>query len=88
MLLAAGITRVLVVLCGLVGFVGLLVPHLTRGLLGATGCYNLLMCGAGRGFSLGLRPAGVPALSSRRTTGGLGHGPVEGALLRIFVLKK
>ena len=30
-------------LCGPVGFVGLLVPHLTRGLLGTAGHYNLLM---------------------------------------------
>ena len=43
-LLAAGLTGGVVALCGPVGFVGLLVPHLTRGLLGTTGRYNLLMC--------------------------------------------
>ena len=43
-LLAAGLTGGVVALCGPVGFVGLLVPHLTRGLLGATGRYNLLIC--------------------------------------------
>ena len=34
----------MVALCGPVGFVGLLVPHLTRWLLGTTGRYNLLIC--------------------------------------------
>ncbi|GAB3328629.1 iron ABC transporter permease [Hymenobacter humi] len=43
-LLAAGLTGGVVALCGPVGFVGLLVPHLTRGLLGTTGRYNLLGC--------------------------------------------
>ncbi len=43
-LLAAGLTGGVVALCGPVGFVGLLVPHLTRGLLGTTGRYNLLVC--------------------------------------------
>ena len=43
-LLAAGLTGGVVALCGPVGFVGLLIPHLTRGLLGATGRYNLLIC--------------------------------------------
>ncbi|GAA4347379.1 hypothetical protein GCM10023185_02440 [Hymenobacter saemangeumensis] len=43
-LLAAGLTGGVVALCGPVGFVGLLIPHLTRGLLGTTGRYNLLFC--------------------------------------------
>ena len=43
-LLAAGLTGGVVALCGPVGFVGLLIPHLTRGLLGTTGRYNLLIC--------------------------------------------
>ena len=43
-LLAAGLTGGVVALCGPVGFVGLLIPHLTRGLLGATGRYNLVFC--------------------------------------------
>ncbi len=43
-LLAAGLTGGVVALCGPVGFVGLLVPHLTRGLLGTTGRFNLLVC--------------------------------------------
>jgi len=43
-LLAAALTGGVVALCGPVGFVGLLVPHLTRGLLGATGRYNALGC--------------------------------------------
>lgn len=43
-LLAAGLTGGVVALCGPVGFVGLLAPHLTRGLLGATGRYNALGC--------------------------------------------
>jgi iron complex transport system permease protein len=42
--LAAALTGGVVALCGPVGFVGLLVPHLTRGLLGTTGRYNLLGC--------------------------------------------
>ncbi|SFQ71316.1 FecCD family ABC transporter permease [Hymenobacter arizonensis] len=43
-LLAAALTGGVVALCGPVGFVGLLVPHLTRGVLGTTGRYNLLVC--------------------------------------------
>ena len=43
-LLAAGLTGGVVALCGPVGFVGLLIPHLTRGLLGTTGRYNLVVC--------------------------------------------
>ena len=43
-LLAARLTGGVVALCGPVGFVGLLMPHLTRGLLGATGRYNMLVC--------------------------------------------
>ena len=42
--LAAGLTGGVVALCGPVGFVGLLIPHLTRGLLGTTGRYNLVVC--------------------------------------------
>ena len=42
--LAAGLTGGVVALCGPVGFVGLLAPHLTRGLLGTTGRLNLLVC--------------------------------------------
>ena len=42
-LLAAGLTGGVVALCRQVGCVGL-VPHLTRGLLGTTGRYNLLVC--------------------------------------------
>ncbi|MBO2010790.1 FecCD family ABC transporter permease [Hymenobacter negativus] len=43
-LLAAGLTGGVVALCGPVGFVGLLAPHLTRRLLGTTGRYNILIC--------------------------------------------
>jgi iron complex transport system permease protein len=43
-LLAAGLTGGVVALCGPVGFVGLLVPHLTRGLLGSTGRFNIVFC--------------------------------------------
>ena len=42
--LAAALTGGVVALCGPVGFVGLLAPHLTRGLLGTTGRFNLLVC--------------------------------------------
>ena len=41
---ASGLTGVIVALCGPVGFVGLMVPHLTRWLLGVTGRLNLLFC--------------------------------------------
>ena len=41
---AAALTGGVVALCGPIGFVGLLVPHLTRGLLGATGRFNLAFC--------------------------------------------
>ena len=40
----AALTGGVVALCGPVGFVGLLVPHLTRGLLGTTGRFNLVFC--------------------------------------------
>ena len=50
-LLAAGLTGGVVALCGQVGCVGL-VPHLTRGLLGTTGRYNLLVCAALDGIFL------------------------------------
>ena len=61
--------RGLVALCGPVGFVGLLVPHLTRRLLGTTGRVNLLFCAVlGGGFLLACDllarllypPAGLP----------------------------
>ena len=88
-LLAAGLTGGVVALCGPIGFVGLLVPHLTRGLLGTTGRYNLLVLrGAGRQLSAGLRLAGPPALPARRAARGPGHGPVRGTLLRIFAAEK
>jgi iron complex transport system permease protein len=67
--LAAGLTGGVVALCGPVGFVGLLVPHLTRGLLGATGRFNVLFCaGLGGAFLLACDllarllypPAGLP----------------------------
>ncbi|MBF9142344.1 FecCD family ABC transporter permease [Hymenobacter properus] len=67
--LAAGLTGGVVALCGPVGFVGLLVPHLTRGLLGTTGRFNLLFCAVlGGGFLLACDllarllypPAGLP----------------------------
>ena len=56
-------------LCGPVGFVGLMVPHLTRWLLGVTGRLNLLFCALlGADFLLGCDllarvlypPAGLP----------------------------
>jgi iron complex transport system permease protein len=68
-LLAAGLTGGVVALCGPVGFVGLLVPHLTRGLLGTTGRLNVLVCAVlGGGFLLACDllarllypPAGLP----------------------------
>ncbi|WP_239691520.1 FecCD family ABC transporter permease [Hymenobacter lapidarius] len=68
-LLAAALTGGVVALCGPVGFVGLLIPHLTRGLLGTTGRYNLLVCALlGGGFLLACDlfarllypPAGLP----------------------------
>lgn len=40
----AALTGGVVALCGPVGFVGLVVPHLTRGLLGAAGRFNLAFC--------------------------------------------
>lgn len=67
--LAAVLTGGVVALCGPVGFVGLLVSHLTRGLLGTTGRYNLLGCAVlGRVFLLACDllarllnpPAGLP----------------------------
>ena len=59
----------MVALCGPVGFVGLLAPHLTHGLLSTTGCYNLLACAVlGEAFLLACDllarllypPAGLP----------------------------
>jgi len=42
--LVAALTGGVVALCGPVGFVGLVVPHLTRGLLGTAGRFNLAFC--------------------------------------------
>ena len=44
--LVAALTGGVVAVCGPVGFVGLVVPHLTRGLLGPTGRLNLAFCAA------------------------------------------
>jgi iron complex transport system permease protein len=41
---ASGLTGCVVALCGPIGFVGLMIPHLTRWLLGVTGRANLLFC--------------------------------------------
>ncbi|MCC2547195.1 iron ABC transporter permease [Hymenobacter sp. BT175] len=43
-LTASALTGCVVALCGPIGFVGLMVPHLTRWLLGVTGRMNLLFC--------------------------------------------
>ncbi|MVN77860.1 iron chelate uptake ABC transporter family permease subunit [Hymenobacter sp. HMF4947] len=67
--LVSALTGGVVALCGPVGFVGLVVPHLTRGLLGATGRLNLAFCAVlGGGFLLACDllarllhpPAGLP----------------------------
>ena len=66
---ATVLTGGVVALCGPAGFVGQLVPHLTRGLLGTTGRYNLLGCAVlGGAFRLACDllarllypPAGLP----------------------------
>ncbi|TYZ14337.1 iron ABC transporter permease [Hymenobacter lutimineralis] len=66
---ASALTGCVVALCGPIGFVGLMIPHVTRWLLGATGRWNLLVCALlGGGFLLGCDllarllypPAGVP----------------------------
>jgi iron complex transport system permease protein len=44
LLTASALTGCVVALCGPVGFVGLMVPHLTRWLLGVTGRANMLFC--------------------------------------------
>ncbi|WP_400194103.1 FecCD family ABC transporter permease [Hymenobacter sp. B81] len=44
LLTASGITAGVVALCGPLGFVGLIIPHATRGLLGVTGRLNLVFC--------------------------------------------
>jgi iron complex transport system permease protein len=44
LLTASVLTACVVALCGPIGFVGLMVPHLTRWLLGVTGKANLLFC--------------------------------------------
>ena len=41
---AVALTSGVVALCGPIGFVGLVVPHLTRGLLGPAGRANLVVC--------------------------------------------
>jgi len=67
--LVAALTGGVVALCGPVGFVGLVVPHLTRGLLGTAGRLNLAFCAVlGGGFLLACDllarllypPAGLP----------------------------
>ncbi|NML66750.1 iron ABC transporter permease [Hymenobacter sp. RP-2-7] len=66
---AVALTSGVVALCGPIGFVGLVVPHLTRGLLGAAGRLNLVACAAlGGAFLLAADllarllypPAGLP----------------------------
>jgi iron complex transport system permease protein len=44
LLVSSGITAGVVALCGPLGFVGLIVPHATRGLLGVTGRLNVAFC--------------------------------------------
>ncbi|AMR27162.1 iron ABC transporter permease [Hymenobacter psoromatis] len=67
--LVAALTGGVVALCGPIGFVGLVVPHLTRGLLGTAGRANLAFCAVlGGGFLLACDllarllypPAGLP----------------------------
>jgi len=67
--LVAALTGGVVALCGPVGCVGLVVPHLTRGLLGTAGRLNLAFCAVlGGGFLLACDllarllypPAGLP----------------------------
>jgi len=67
--LVAALTGGVVALCGPIGFVGLVVPHLTRGLLGTAGRLNLAFCAVlGGGFLLACDllarllypPAGLP----------------------------
>ncbi|MBG8555285.1 FecCD family ABC transporter permease [Hymenobacter guriensis] len=41
---ASVLTGCVVALCGPIGFVGLMMPHVTRWLLGVTGRWNLLVC--------------------------------------------
>ena len=66
---AVALTSGVVALCGPIGFVGLVMPHLTRGLLGTAGRANLLVCAAlGGAFLLAADllarllhpPAGLP----------------------------
>ena len=67
--LVVALTDGVVALCGPVGFAGLVVPHLTRGLLGTVGRLNLAFCAVlGGGFLLACDllarllypPAGLP----------------------------
>ena len=44
LLIASGLTGTVVALCGPIGFVGLVIPHITRWLLGTTGRGNMLFC--------------------------------------------
>ncbi|OON69585.1 FecCD family ABC transporter permease [Hymenobacter sp. CRA2] len=69
LLASSGITAGVVALCGPLGFVGLIVPHATRGLLGVTGRLNVAFCTLlGGTFLLGCDllarllnpPAGLP----------------------------
>ncbi|GAA4374500.1 iron ABC transporter permease [Hymenobacter koreensis] len=69
LLASSGITAGVVALCGPLGFVGLIVPHVTRGLLGVTGRLNVAFCALlGGTFLLAcdllarwlLPPAGLP----------------------------
>ena len=66
---AVALTSGVVALCGPIGFVGLVVPHLTRGMLGTAGRANLAVCAAlGGAFLLAADllarllhpPAGLP----------------------------
>ncbi|MBT2556753.1 iron ABC transporter permease [Hymenobacter sp. ISL-91] len=44
LLIASGLTGAVVALCGPIGFVGLVIPHITRWLLGTVGKGNMLFC--------------------------------------------
>lgn len=75
--LAAALTSGVVALYGPMGSVGLLAPHLTRGLLGTTGRYNLGCAVLGGAFLLA---CDLLARLLYRAV----HGSVWGPILRIF----
>ena len=85
---ASFITAAAVSLSGLIGFVGLLVPHLIRMIFGSD--FRLLLPASfifGATFLVAADTLATTALAPKRASRGRHHGPFRGTLF-IYLLKK